>query len=179
MPASAASAADSAAQISRSSPPPRAFRRGEHAVDRPDPPVECELAERGVPTSRSRGSCSDAARIERAIGRSKPEPSFLSPAGARLTVIRCPATETRPADAAANPVLRLLARAVGEADDREARQAALDVSLDLDATGVETDERMGDRAREHTTEGSREDHADSCQSCANSRRVRLRRCLSG
>ena len=37
--------------------------------------------------SRSGGTCREAARIASAIGRSYPEPSFLSPAGARLTVI--------------------------------------------------------------------------------------------
>ena len=38
--------------------------------------------------ARSRGSCCDAASSASAIGRSKPEPSLRSSAGARLTVIR-------------------------------------------------------------------------------------------
>ena len=39
---------------------------------------------------RSRGTWREAASSERAIGRSKPEPSFFSSAGARLTVMRLP-----------------------------------------------------------------------------------------
>ena len=66
-------------------------------------------------------------------------------------------------------MLRLLARAVGEADDREAGQAALDVRLHLHAPRVEADESVGDRAREHTIERSRELHARECQLCADSR----------
>ena len=56
-------------------------------------------------------------------------------------------------------MLRLLARTVGEAHDREAGQAALDVGLHLHAARVEADKSVGDRAREHTTEPSREIHA--------------------
>ena len=51
-------------------------------------PVERELANRrvlGEPVARN---LSGGARIDRAIGRSNPEPSLRSPAGARLTVIR-------------------------------------------------------------------------------------------
>ena len=39
--------------------------------------------------------------------------------------------------------------AVGEADDRERGQAAVEVRLDLDAARLEADERVGDGAREH------------------------------
>ena len=52
-------------------------------------------------------------------------------------------------DAAADPLLRLLAGAVGQPDDRERRRAALQVRLDLDAPRVEADERVGDGAGEH------------------------------
>ena len=52
-------------------------------------------------------------------------------------------------DPAAHPFLCLLARAVGEADDRERRPGELQVRLDLDPARIETDERMGDRAGEH------------------------------
>src|SRR5213078_2450334 len=54
-------------------------------------------------------------------------------------------------DAAANTFLRLLARTVGEADDREGRLGTLEACLDLDAPRVEADERMGDGAGEHAT----------------------------
>jgi hypothetical protein len=46
-------------------------------------------------------------------------------------------------------VLRLLARAIREADDRESGHAGLKVRLDLDPSRLETDESMGDRASEH------------------------------
>jgi hypothetical protein len=46
-------------------------------------------------------------------------------------------------------VLRLLARAVGEADDREGRHTALEVRLDVDPTRLEPDEGVGDGAGEH------------------------------
>jgi hypothetical protein len=57
--------------------------------------------------------------------------------------------ELRRLDPATDPLLRLLARAVDEADDREGRNAALDVRFHLDATRLEADEGKGDRAREH------------------------------
>ena len=50
---------------------------------------------------------------------------------------------------APDPLLRLLAGAVGEPDDREGRQPALQVRLDLDPARLEADERVGDGAREH------------------------------
>src|SRR5712691_5714044 len=52
-------------------------------------------------------------------------------------------------DATAHAVLRLLAGAVGEADDREARHTSLQVRLDFDAARLEADESVRDGAREH------------------------------
>ena len=52
-------------------------------------------------------------------------------------------------DSAANALLRLLAGAVGETDDRERRGAALEMRLDLDPPRLEPDESVGDRACEH------------------------------
>jgi hypothetical protein len=46
-------------------------------------------------------------------------------------------------------VLGLLARAVGEPDDRERRDAQLEMGLDLDPAWLESDECVGDRACEH------------------------------
>src|SRR5215210_7764283 len=46
-------------------------------------------------------------------------------------------------------MLRLLARAIGEADDGEAGHAVLQVRFHLDPSGVETDERMRDGPRKH------------------------------
>ena len=98
MPASAASAADSAAQSSRSTPgPPRRLGGGEHAADRPDAPVERELADRGVrrPGAPAAPAARRRAPRARSAGRS-PSPPCGAPAGARLTVIRRTATRARP-----------------------------------------------------------------------------------
>ncbi len=68
--------------------PARTLRDRERPRDRSHPPVERELADRrvlGEPLGREllrRGSTASA------IGRSKPDPSLRSAAGARLTVIR-------------------------------------------------------------------------------------------
>lgn len=62
-------------------------------------------------------------------------------------------------------MLRLLAGAIGEADDREARDAALDVGFDLDAAGVEADEGMRDRAGEHCLSTLAGQHACGCADC--------------
>jgi hypothetical protein len=54
-------------------------------------------------------------------------------------------------DAGADAVLGFLAGTVGQADDGEARHPAVDVRLDLDAARLETDEGVGDGAREHAS----------------------------
>jgi hypothetical protein len=55
-------------------------------------------------------------------------------------------------DAAPDPVLRLLAGAVGEPDDRERRlRARAQVRFHLDAPWLEADERERDRATEHSS----------------------------
>jgi len=46
-------------------------------------------------------------------------------------------------------MLRFLAGAVREPDDREPGYAGLQVSLDLDPARLETDERLRERASEH------------------------------
>ena len=46
-------------------------------------------------------------------------------------------------------MLRFLDSPIDEADDREARDAGLDVDLHVDATRLEANERMRDRPREH------------------------------
>jgi hypothetical protein len=57
--------------------------------------------------------------------------------------------ERRRDDPAANAMLRLLAGAVHHADDREPRDARLEVCLDLHPPWLEADERVSDRASEH------------------------------
>ena len=68
-------------------------------------------------------------------------------------------------------MLGLLARAVREPDDREAGHAVLEVSLDLDATGLESDERMREGAREHPLHARHQRLtclSPSCAECENS-----------
>ena len=131
-------------------PTPCAFGRREHASDRTDAPVERELADRGVPVEalwRDLPRSGEHGQRDRQVEAR----SLLAETG-RREVDRDPVPrplERRGGDARAHAVLRLLARAVGEADDREARQAALDVRLDLHPARVEADESVGDRAREH------------------------------
>ena len=103
-----------------------------------------------------------------AIATSKPVPSLRSAAGARLTVITWPGhCEARRVHAAANAVLRLLAGAVGQPDDRERRLLTrAQVRLDLDTARLEADERERDRATEHAFDRTaRRCHATVPPSC--------------
>ena len=60
--------------------------------------------------------------------------------------------EQRRVDPAPNAMLRLLARTVGEPDDRERREIArAEVCLDLDTPRLEADERERDGAAEHAS----------------------------
>ena len=88
----------------------------------------------------------------------EPEPSLRSAAGARLTVIL-----VLPGHASIaltipllDAMLRLLAGAVGEPDDRERRQVGADeVRLDLDAARLEADDGGGEGACEHAFDARR------------------------
>ena len=95
----------------------------QHAADRPDAAVQRELADGGMRRALRRHLTRRREHGQR-DRESKPDPSFRSAAGARLTVIRCrghsSAAEPRPPD----PVLRLLTGTVGQADDGEAGNAA-------------------------------------------------------
>ncbi len=80
------------------------------------------------------------------------EPGAFLPEAGRCEVDRDPShgeLELGGGDAAPHPFLRLLARPVGEPDDREGGTGELQVRLDLDPARIETDERVGDRASEH------------------------------
>ena len=163
-------------RASAASPPRRAASASAERLRRPAAVARRERARRRprAPPATLRGICPDAARIESAIGRSKPEPSFRSAAGARLTVIR----RERPlqlgrGDPAPDAVLRLLARAVREAHDREPGHAVLEVRLDLDATGLESDERVREGAREHPLHARRQSSRVCARSCAESGNSRL------
>jgi hypothetical protein len=53
-------------------------------------------------------------------------------------------------------LLRLLARAIGKADDRERGQRALEVRLDLDPARLEAHETVRDRLCKHAFDGTGE-----------------------
>jgi hypothetical protein len=68
-----------------------------------------------------------------------------------LTVTRRPRKlELGGRDPAAHPLARLVQRLVGEPHNRKRRHPVLDVRLHLDTARLETDERMSNRASEHT-----------------------------
>ena len=151
IPASATSAPDSAAQISRSRPgPARSLGGNERTDDGAQPPVERQLTERGVTGQRPgwklpRGG--EDGQRDRQV-ESRP----LLAQGRRSEVDRDAPFRPRElggGDAAANSLLRLLAGAIGEADDRKRRVARLDVRLDFDPPWIEPDERMCDGPCEH------------------------------
>ena len=103
---------------------PRALRNRERSGDRANATVESELADRRVlrePLGRNLPRRSQHGERDREV-----EPRALLPQRGRREVDRYPPLqrplERRGEDAAANAMLRLLAGAVGEADDREARE---------------------------------------------------------
>jgi len=120
-------------------------------TDATDPPVEPELADARVLFEAGRwdqpGGCEHGERYRDV----EPRP-LLAQRGRRKVhgddlVWPC---EARRMHAAANAVLRLLAGAVGQADDRERRLlAGAQVRLDLDTARLEAHERERDRASEH------------------------------
>ena len=63
-------------------------------------------------------------------------------------------------------MLRLLARAIREPDDCEPGHPVLEVRLDLDAASLESDERMGDGAREHPLHARHEKLTCLAPTCA-------------
>ena len=88
------------------------------------------------------------------------EPGSLLAQGGRSEIDGDPAVERplegRGHDSTPNAVLRLLAGSVDEPDDGEAGDPRLQVRLDLDLPRLEADERMSDRACEHSCDGRRE-----------------------
>ena len=145
-------APDSAAQTSAARGRRAALPRRRRA--RPAPAARARRARarrtpRGRRARRAAAGATRRAARARSGGRS-PSPPCGARAGARLTVIRRDGPlELGRRDAAPDPLLGLLAGAVGKADDRERRRATLEVGLDLDPARLEADERMRDRACEH------------------------------
>ena len=150
---------------------PCALRGREHAAHRPHAAVERQLAEGGVSVQSLARDL--MRRCEHRDRDGQVEAGAFLPQARRREVHGDPVPrplEARSSHARPHAVLCLLARTVGEADDREAGQAALDVRLHLHAPRVEADESVGDRAREHTIERSLELHARLRHLCADSAR---------
>ena len=93
---------------------------------------------------RARGSWCDAASSARAMGRSNHEPSFLSTAGARLTVMRLPGNSSSASDPCRTRCFFLTARSAGRRCGDGL--ATLNVRLHLDSSRLEAYEQ-GHRAR--------------------------------
>ena len=123
----------------------------EDASDAPNPSVECKLTDRGM---FGETSVRDLPRRSehRERDRHVEAGPFLAKLGWRQ-VDDDPTVgpaELGRADRARDALLRLLAGAVGKADDRERRRRELShVRLDLDAARLEPDECVGNRACEH------------------------------
>ena len=106
----------------------------------------------------------EAARIARAMDRSKADPSLRRPAGARLTTTRPGGhAQLGRGNSAADSLLRFLAGAIGQPDDRQGGLSFRKVGFDLDAARFEPDERMSDRASEHSLDGRRRARAEVCR----------------
>ena len=128
----------------------RALGRRKNAADRPEPPVQSELADRRVPHERI-GRNLPRGGEHRQRNREVEARPFLAELR-RRQVDRDPAQrplELGGRDPAPHPFLGLLAGSIGKPDDCERRQSALEVRLDLDPASVEPDERMRDGSCEH------------------------------
>ena len=145
----------------------RSLRDGERAADRPHAAVEREL-----PEHRMRRQALGRHLVGRGQDRKRDrevEPGALLAQRGRREVDRDAVLRPLPLggrDPAPNTLLRLLARAVGEADDREAGQPALQVRLDLDPPRIESDDGVGDGPREHAFHARQETRACLCRLCA-------------
>jgi hypothetical protein len=128
---------------------------GERARDRPDAPVEGELPDRGM-FGESLGRELARGR-EHGEGDGEIEARSLLAQRGGCEVDRDPSIEgpleRSGHDTAPYPVLCLLAGPICKPDDREPRNAGLQVRLDLHAPGLEADERVGDCPSEHARHG--------------------------
>ena len=124
-------------------PPPSPAPRAPGGSSRRAPARRRARSVAAAPSS----SCPEAASSAAAIARSKPGPALRRLAGARLTVIRRSGnSKPRVDDRRAHPLARLPHRGVRQADDREGRQAPVDVDLDPAQTRAATPSRVNVRA---------------------------------
>ena len=128
-------------------------------------PVEPELADTGVLARARRRDLprrgEDRERDREVVARALlPQRCRCEVDGDRL--LR--PLEQRGDDGAADAVLRLLARPVAHADDREARHLAGEqMRLDLDALRLEPDDRIRERACQHALDATAETVTRSCR----------------
>ena len=147
--------------------PPRAFGSDQRTGHRSQPAVERELADGGVPgeaADRDLAGSGDERQRDRQV-EARP---FLPQVGRREVhddAVARP-VELGRFDPAPHSLLGFLARPVGQADDRELRSAELDVRLDLDPPGLETDESMSDCARDHVVMIDNQSERKVSQLCA-------------
>jgi hypothetical protein len=130
--------------------PPRPFRRREHPADRTHATVEGELTDGRVdaePVGRNLPRCTEHGERDREVEAG----ALLAQRGGSKVDGDPPRrkVELGRSDAAADAVLRLLAGAVGQPDDREGGDGRLDVCLHLDPAGLEANHGIRQRAREH------------------------------
>jgi hypothetical protein len=115
----------------RDAKPPRTLGDRQDAADAPQAAVERELADRGRLLERAPRQL--LRRGEKRQRDRQVEPRALLPQLGRCEVDRDPSggeAQLGGGDAAADALASLLASAIGEADDREARDALADVGLD-------------------------------------------------
>jgi hypothetical protein len=132
------------------SQPTCSFCNCENASHTPQPTVERELTDGSGTFERARRKLLRGAK-HRERNRQVESRPFLPQLGGREVDGYSPGREAQLGRGypAAHAFPRLLARAVGEADDREAGDAIADVRLDVDAPRLEADESMRERAGEH------------------------------
>jgi len=128
----------------------RAFGSRECAGYRAQASVECELSDRRVAVEAVAWDLVRGGQDGERDREIEARPLLAEIRGREVDGDAAPGPlELGGGDAAADAVLRLLAGAVGKADDRERRHAVRQVRFDLDAARVEPEERVGGRACEH------------------------------
>jgi hypothetical protein len=124
----------------------------ENASDPPQPAVESKLADRRGASERGTRYLERRAENRECDGQVEAGSLFPQLGGGEID--RDPPVgelQLSCGDAAADALARLLACAIRESDDREARDAIANVRLDVDTPRLEADESMRERAGEHTS----------------------------